>query len=342
MRRIWTTVGRWLGNAPTTNTTSPSSNRPNPAIWWHNDAVITRRYAALAAALALTVAGCSDDQTKNDTPSESSAPTSSVTATPGAEGTTNPVWSTAEFAGPLPLDEFFPNNYDIIIRNQAGAIAVNKCLKERGLDPVFPIIEPTGTTDSAVDIFGYLGKGSIPDTANHPDTFRTIVEYDPLSYMPYEVAKAPADVLKALGGKDREPGGCLSEALDKVHPSGNSLVPATYSEALQLEVKSMFEAELTDELADKKKEWVQCLKDAGHPMEQADPYEVMLTHKGEGKFAEDDIKCKQSTGLLTVWRGLLEDSQKKLVTENAAILKDAKDFLNATRAEVQQYVAANK
>lgn len=292
-----------------------------------------------AIVVATLATGCTS--TDAEQPTGNTGPTPGIpqpSAAPVANPATAPVWSTAEFAGPLPLDEYFPTGHDLALRNKAGAIAVNLCLAERGIQPVFTPITPQGITDSHSDIFGYLGKDGAPNTANYPKEFASVLHYDPLDYASYEVANATPTQLNALGGAERAPDGCLMKALNSIHPDGQKAIPPNYQNTIRLQVDAIVAAETEDIVQTGRAAWAECMTAAGHTSDPMDPYTMNQVHEGKGAAAEADLRCKKETNMIKPWRDVLETKHKELLAANKDNLVEAKKYLTTTRAEIDDYL----
>jgi hypothetical protein len=241
----------------------------------------------------------------------------------------------------LPLDGYALNKRDYLVIQRAAWQAINRCVSRFGVTYTAQPPSAEGMPPMSGDNggrYGLMDKNSaavrgyrFAGAANSPEGDKG-GRWNP---SPTEVlivrgagtgagTKAPVDA----GGKPLPAGGCLAEATALTETGTND--PGKGDVALKL-AKDTYERSFRDSrTVAAEAHWSSCMKKAGFSFatsRDANNYRWPNPVGPEEKAAaKADVECKISTNLVGIWWAVETAHQKKSLEDDAATLKQVKDF----------------
>lgn len=290
--------------------------------------------SALAAALLLSLTGCSADQPTPEKAQEKPAPA---------------ILKSVDLH--LPVEAYLFSDAELEKLSRARAVLHKKCLERFDLDyeirPAGPPVGPRslmdrryGVTDEAeAEADGYhLGDRDPRTHPAHPPKLSD-AQQEALTGRSQgkDAAASDGGGTIRVNGVPVPPGGCSAQAAKKLAGSGQ-LGPADLPRKANLD---SFTATKSDPRVQKAfKAWSGCMKGQGHSYTDplaaiSDPrFQGNLPTQQERETATADVACKKQVNLVGIWFTVETSLQKEMITRQQAAFAAALKTKNEQLAKV--------
>lgn len=244
---------------------------------------------------------------------------------------------------------------------RAAFILQNDCLAGFGFDPIPesdsvppepPMYRRYGVTDPVVAAeYGHhldaIGQANTPDLDAPPPAWladgslRLVLHGGGAGAAgPGRAEDSREPERRTYDGKPIPAGGCAGEANRTLGQA--DLTDEQLQLAGEISSESFFRAETDPRVVAVTKRWSGCMAEKGHHVR--DPYDDDFDIEGpitaaERRHAEDDVACKEETGLVDVWFDVESEFQQVLIQENLEALAEVQAAIDAKVAKALDVIA---